>query len=340
MIWLLLTIFLALAVRVGMPFLIDFLEKKSVLDMPNERSSHTIPTPRGGGWLAVGLPVACLSIAVIFLPVANPIMISLTSLATALVLLIGVSALDDKRSLGPLVRLFVQFTAAAIVVFTLPESVRVFPILGIWAEKTVLLLGFVWMINLTNFIDGINGITIVNGLAIATGFLISALFLINDGGSIVFALSAALIIGGLIGFIPWNVPQARIFMGDVGSIPLGLWQAYGLSFVAAFFGLIPALLMCLYPLLDATITLLKRAFRRKRIWEAHREHYYQQAAQNGRTHARTSTLILGFNALSLGLAIISMLYPRLEYFCLALGLGIFAILITRFQKSLTKDYMP
>ncbi len=337
MIWLFITATILIGVRLLMPVLIAFLQRKAVLDMPNARSSHSIPTPRGAGWLAMGLPIAVLLAYTPVLPLAPALQLSLGALGLALLFLLVVSGLDDRLSLTPLLRLLAHTAAAALVVFTLPDSVRVFPDLPFIAEKIILLLGTIWMINLTNFIDGINGITAANGLAIAGGVAMAACLLPAHPSLIVLLLSASLIAGGLGGFLYWNVPDARIFLGDSGSIPLGLWQAYVLIFVSAIFGLVPALLMCLYPLLDATFTLFKRALKREKIWQAHRSHFYQQAVQNGRTHARTSKLIFGFNVMCLFLACVSILYPSLEYGCLAIALISFVLFVRNFTKPPYED---
>lgn len=308
------------------PALIKLLIQKDILDNPNERSSHTIPTPRGGGWLALGLPILALIAAPLILPTPPGFFITLYALAGGLVLTMCVSGLDDRFSLGTRVRLAAQLVASVAAVLFLPESVRVLPLLPDWLETICLVLGLVWMMNLTNFIDGINGITAVNGIATAAGMAVLGM------GSVFLPLSGALLIGGLAGFLVWNWGQAKIFMGDVGSVPLGLWLGFGLILVAAQFGLIPALLLAFYPVMDASYTLIRRAIRRQKIWQAHREHFYQQAVQNGRTHAMTSTLIALFNALCIGLAILAVLYPPLEYAALVAAIAALLILWRIFSR--------
>lgn len=332
MIWIVTAMVVGLGVHLLMPRLIAYLERKAVLDMPNARSSHSVPTPRGGGWLAMGLPLVALILFTAFSPLAAPLQLSLAALGAALILLMVISGLDDKISLSPRQRLIAHVTAAALIVLTLPESVRVFPALPLPAEQGVLILGTVWMINLTNFIDGINGITAANALSLALGLAMAACLMPAHPTLVVLSLSAALIAGGMGGFLYWNVPAARVFLGDAGSVPLGLWQAYALIFIAAIFGLVPALLLCLYPLLDATVTLIKRAARREKIWEAHRSHFYQQAVQNGRSHARTSALIFGFNLMCVALTAVSILHPALEYPAIGLGIILFGALARHFTR--------
>lgn len=337
MMWVVVCLIILLGVRLLMPALISFLHTKAVLDMPNARSSHSIPTPRGGGWLALGIPLIALVLFLITLPFAAAIKISLGTLAASLCVLMIVSGFDDKWSLTPCVRLLVHFVASVAIVMTLPDSVRVFPDMPLLFEQIVLVLGCVWMINLTNFVDGINGITAVNGLSLALGLAIAACLMPVYPSLNVLLLSAALIAGGLGGFLYWNAPNARIFMGDVGSVPLGLWQAYALIFFASIFGVIPALLLCLYPLTDATFTLFKRALQRQKIWEAHRSHFYQQAVQNGRTHIRTSKLIFGFNLFCLFLMTVSVLYPVLEYACVGIAAFALVILMREFARPLSVE---
>ncbi len=326
MIWGLILLTTAVLVAGFMPLLIGFLQRKAMLDIPNERSSHTIPTPRGGGFLALGLPWLGLVAALLSGIIPAELTVSLWSLAGALLVLMIISGLDDRLNLPQSVRLLVQAIAVSAVVFCLPQGVRVFPILPHFAEQILLVLGLIWMVNLTNFIDGIDGITSVNGLSTVIGFgLVAAV-------SPVFPLSMSLVGGGLLGFLLWNRPPARVFMGDVGSVALGLWLGYGLCVLSSTIGLIPALLCTLYPLADATYTLVKRALQKKKVWQAHREHFYQLAVQNGRTHGRVITIIFIFNMLCIGLAFLCILQPHFEIVFLTFGLAGFAFLARHFSR--------
>ncbi len=182
-----------------MPLLIRLLQTRNWLAVPNERSSHALPTPLGGGWLALGLPLLCLPFAALMLPDAWRL--SLYVLAVAGLALLVVSGINDKIGLKPLWRLTLHLAAAATAVWSLPETVRVFPLLPELAETVILTLGLVWFVNLTNFIDGIDGITAVNGLSSLLGF---ALLFALAGAALFLPLSAALLGGALLGFLLWN----------------------------------------------------------------------------------------------------------------------------------------
>jgi UDP-N-acetylmuramyl pentapeptide phosphotransferase/UDP-N-acetylglucosamine-1-phosphate transferase len=319
----------AFLVGILMPHLIEYLERQSLFDIPNERSSHVKPTPRGGGWLVLGLPIMLLFLTSFFLSLPPDVLNSLYALVAALFIVMIVSGADDRYTLGTRIRLLIHLMVAILVVYTLPDAVRVLPLLPDIIENIILILGLVWMMNLTNFMDGINGITAVNGINTAIGL---ALFSLIYGLPVPSILSS-LLLGGLTGFIVWNWGNAKIFMGDVGSIPLGLWLGYGLIFVADQVGIIPALLLALYPILDATITLVKRAWQRKPIWQAHKEHFYQQAVQNGRTHARTSTFIAAYNLLCLLLFLAVLYVPHTEWVLLGVALLGFYRLVTLFARK-------
>ena len=150
-------------------------------------------------------------------------------------------------------------------------------------------LGWVWFINLFNFMDGIDGISGVECLGIGLGVaVIAALDGVPSGhGSLGICLAAA-----AAGFLIWNWHPAKVFMGDVGSVPLGFLIGWLLLDMAAAGAWAPAVILPAYYLADATITLLRRLLRGAAPWQAHRDHFYQQATQAGRSHARVASLTL------------------------------------------------
>lgn len=317
------------AVMAGMPYLIRFLQNRAMLDIPNERSSHEIPTPRGAGWLALGTPILGLALIPGFVNLAPTWTYSVYALCAGLVALMLLSGLDDRRGLSPKLRLLAHLAVSALVVFTLPEDVRILTVLPETLERLLAVFGMVWMINLTNFIDGINGITAVNGLVAAFG-----LILLGFAAHIpLLALPGALLAGALAAFLYFNWTPAKVFIGDVGSVPLGLWLGYSMILCAASFGVSAAFLLYLYPILDATYTLFKRAAKGEKIWEAHKTHFYQQAVQNGRTHNRTSLIIGAYNLICVTLAFVAIVNPPLGWFCLAGGIVLFVLLARHFKKA-------
>jgi UDP-N-acetylmuramyl pentapeptide phosphotransferase/UDP-N-acetylglucosamine-1-phosphate transferase len=275
--------------------LIPVLRRAAVLDRPNERSSHQRPTPRGGG-LA---PVAAILLAWIASVAAGLVAPSLLLVIIGAMLLAAVSWLDDVGGLPPTTRLFAQ--AAAVLCGMLAE-IPAGPVFQGWlpAELDVVAAALLWLwfVNLFNFMDGIDGLAGSEAAAIAIGFFLFARWGVGQDPALT-ALSAA-IAGAAIGFLVWNWAPARIFLGDVGSVPLGYLLGFLLLDLAARGRWKLALILPLYFLADATITLLRRLARRERVWQAHRQHFYQRAVQRGLGHAAVTMRVIAANVLLIG----------------------------------------
>jgi UDP-N-acetylmuramyl pentapeptide phosphotransferase/UDP-N-acetylglucosamine-1-phosphate transferase len=266
--------------------LIPILERRGVLDLPNERSSHTLATPRGGGialtgsvllsWLALGMGGR-----------APPVVIAVV-LGT-LVLAI-VSWIDDLRGLSPALRLPAHAVAVAIGLVALPHTADPLAALGPALCFAAAGLAWVWWINLFNFMDGIDGLAAGEAAAIGLGLLLFAG--LGVGVDSRLAWLAAAILGAAIGFLVWNWPPARIFLGDVGSTTLGYLTGFLLLGVAFAGHWRAALILPLYFVADATITLGRRLLRGERFWRAHREHFYQRAIGHGQGHAAVTTRVI------------------------------------------------
>jgi UDP-N-acetylmuramyl pentapeptide phosphotransferase/UDP-N-acetylglucosamine-1-phosphate transferase len=260
--------------------LIPILRGRNLLDQPNERSSHRVPTPRGGG-IAV---IASLLVAWLALARSGSVPPDSIGVALATGLLALISWLDDLRGLSPIVRLVAQGAAVGIGLFALAEQRDLLPgWLSPVAYFAALGVIWVWWINLFNFMDGIDGIAGSEAAAIGLGLLLFAT--IGTGADPALALLAATVIGATVGFLVWNWSPARIFLGDVGSAPLGYLLGYVLLDLAVRGRWRIALILPLYFLADATITLVRRVLRGERIWEAHRQHFYQKAVGRGLGHA-------------------------------------------------------
>jgi UDP-N-acetylmuramyl pentapeptide phosphotransferase/UDP-N-acetylglucosamine-1-phosphate transferase len=276
------------------------LRHRAILDLPNDRSSHTVPTPRGGGW---GVMLALLPFWIWATwqagRLGDPVEMALFG---GTIMLMGVSWADDRRGLGPGLRFAAQFLAAGAVMALLPDSLSLSNgFLPPWLDRLVATIGWLWFVNLFNFMDGIDGIA--GGSAAAMGFGLT-LILLRYGPDPLEAFRSLMIVAVAVGFLVWNWHPARIFLGDVGSVPLGFLLGFELIRLAMDGGQIFALIVALYYLADATITLLRRARRGERVWQAHREHFYQRSTQLGRSHSRTAkTAIL----VQLALAILAWL---------------------------------
>ena len=238
-------------------------------DHPNERSLHSLPTPRVGG---IGLLVGALPVAAVF--AEHPFGV-LLGCAAALALL---CVLDDVQSLPIQVRLPAHIVAAGVAVLAIAAPAPGH--LGLGAVEALLaVLALVWMTNLFNFMDGSDGLA--GGMA-AIGFGALAVAAARAGAT-PLALTAAALASASVGFLAHNFPPARVFLGDAGSVPLGfLAAALGLH------GVLDGVWPLWFPLLvfspfiaDATVTLARRVVRGERFWRAHRDHYYQRLVVAG-----------------------------------------------------------
>lgn len=256
-----------------------------VLDHPNERSLHDRAVPRGGG-LAILLTILAGGLGVAWLhPVTG-----LAGLAFGVMLVGGVSFLDDRYSIAPLYRLLTHVVAVAV--FLYQGYVLEGPVIPgaspDWfrgAATAFSLLFCVWMINLYNFMDGMDGFA--GGMAVF-GFGAFAIMGWLTGHELFFIMNLV-VVAAAAGFLVFNFPPARIFMGDVGSSTLGFLAA-AFSLWGARDGVFPfwiALLVFSLFIVDATVTLLRRLWRREKVWQAHKTHYYQKLVQAGWGHRKT-----------------------------------------------------
>ncbi len=302
--------------------------RRYALARPNARSSHAEPTPQGAG-APVVLVTAAASVTTFVclgLPIGPLLIVVLSALALAFV-----GAIDDIKVLQPTPRLVVQIAAATAVVVALPEDLRLLGPLPVLVEQVVLTLAIVWFVNLVNFMDGIDWITVAEVVPItATLVLLGALETVPMTVPIV-----ALALGGsILGFAPFNRPVARLFLGDVGSLPIGLVLTWLLILTAGSDHLVTALLAPLYYLADATLTLGSRLTRRERVWQAHRSHYYQRATTNGFTVLEVVARIWMVNLALGALAIVAALAGRgIEVGCLAGGVILVAWLLRTFSRG-------
>jgi UDP-N-acetylmuramyl pentapeptide phosphotransferase/UDP-N-acetylglucosamine-1-phosphate transferase len=259
----------------GTRLLVTVLRRGAVLDRPNERSSHVMPTPRGGGIAVIGTSV----VAWLMLWGAGLVPLSAVVVAFGAAGLVVVSWLDDLRGLSPGLRLLAQFAAVAAGILALPQGAIFQGWLPPALDRIAATLLWVWFVNLFNFMDGIDGIDGGEAAAIGIGIVLVA------GGSHDLAAPAVAIAAAALGFLVWNWAPARIFLGDVGSVPLGYLLGFLLYQLALRGAWQAALILPLYFLADATLTLLRRLARGERVWQAHREHFYQRAVQRGLGHA-------------------------------------------------------
>jgi UDP-N-acetylmuramyl pentapeptide phosphotransferase/UDP-N-acetylglucosamine-1-phosphate transferase len=327
----LLILVVAAAVSALLCVLLRPLLVRYALARPNARSSHRVPTPQGGGIAVLAGAFLAVGLAVQILPPPAGID-SLAFVVAAGVILAVVGAWDDIRPLSAGLRLGLQALCVAVVIVYGAPDVRLFADwMPLGVERCLALLAGIWFVNLTNFMDGIDWITVAGIVPLAGAVALAGSIGVIDPAT---GLMAAALCGGLIGFAPFNKPAARLFLGDVGSLPIGLVTAYLLYRLAGTGALAAALILPLYPVMDATLTLLRRLGRREKIWEAHRSHFYQQATTNAHGVLSVVTQIALLNLALIGLAALSVLMrgPAVQWACLAAAVLLTALLLRRFSR--------
>ena len=270
------------------------------LARPNARSSHAAPTPQGGGFAVLSVAMGASLICALTFEIVWPSE-SLAVLIGMLVLT-GIGGLDDINPLPAIPRLITQILVIGLMVTAMPDTMRLLPdTVPLGAERVLAGLALLWFVNLVNFMDGIDWITAAELLPVWLVVLVLALWA-NEPALVVLS---AILIGSYLGFVPFNRPVASLFLGDVGSLPLGLVTGWLLYRIGATHGIVCALLPPLYYLADATITMVRRALRGEKIWEAHRSHFYQQATTNGLTVLAIVARIVITNLALAGLALLA-----------------------------------
>jgi UDP-N-acetylmuramyl pentapeptide phosphotransferase/UDP-N-acetylglucosamine-1-phosphate transferase len=220
--------------------------------------------------------------------------------------LMVVGFVDDMRSIDVIPRLVSQALTVGIAVALLPEDVRVWPgVIPVAVERAALFVGAMWFVNLFNFMDGIDLISVVETVAVTLGIALLAAFGVVP---VAYGYVAVALLGAMLGFAPWNMPRARLFLGDAGSLPIGFLLALLLIHVAASNALAAAIILPLYYLADATLTLLRRLARSEKVWQAHREHFYQRALRNGFSVKHIVGRIAVLDAVLIALALGSALH--------------------------------
>jgi UDP-N-acetylmuramyl pentapeptide phosphotransferase/UDP-N-acetylglucosamine-1-phosphate transferase len=300
------------------------------LARPNARSSHVVPTPQGGG---IAVMVATVITAIPALMTFAPAdLVQVWIVFAAVVFLALVGAVDDIRTIEAVPRLIMQFVAVGAVVALMPADAHIVPWLPLWLERALLVVGGVWFVNLTNFMDGIDWMTVTEVAGITIGLVILGLLGVLPLAPTIVALA---LLGGIIGFAPFNKPVARLFLGDVGSLPIGLLLFWLLMHLAGRGQVVAALLLPLYYLADATLTLLLRITRGESILQAHRGHFYQRATNLGWTVPDIIARVALTNALLVLLALAStwVSLPSAQAAALAAGVAVVALLLRRLTLS-------
>ncbi|WP_315831396.1 glycosyltransferase family 4 protein [Bradyrhizobium prioriisuperbiae] len=302
------------------------------LARPNTRSSHSEPTPQGGGIAVIAATVLTVAFAGLWTHATGTYALAIVLAAAIFLALVG--AMDDLRPLPVLPRLAMQVAAVTAALIVLPAQLHIAPFLPLWLERSLLLLAMLWFINLVNFMDGLDWMTVAEMLPMTVAL---SAFALAGWTTDVVPLALALA-GALLGFAPFNRPVARLFLGDVGSLPIGLLIAWCLVQLAGQGHLVAALLLPLYYLADATITLALRLSRGEKVWEAHRTHFYQRATDNGFKVIQVVRDVFVLNILLGALAAASLILTSFEIDLLLCVTGAIAVAIVLRRFSRIKGY--
>ncbi len=288
-----------------------FAIKKSLLDIPTERSSHTNPTPKGGG---IGIVIAWF-LGIFYFYLSGKIGLHYFLAFSAGIILVIVGIIDDIKSLNAFLRLGLQILTGCIAVYFLGGLKKVdlgFVIIeNSWILSFFSVFALVWLINVFNFLDGIDG------------YVAAEVLFITLAAFIIFSDSMALVLfAATAGFLIWNWQPAKIFMGDVGSTLLG----FNIAVLAIYHQnnnissvLIWVIISCAF-WFDATITLYRRIKNREKLLQAHKKFANQRIVLSGYSHQKTVVYLLIINVVLLILACLSVLFR--EYIILFTSLGV------------------
>ena len=313
------SIFIFLFTLIGTKYLKNILENKKIFDIPNKRSSHLKPVPTGGGWI-INL---CIIVIIFFLDPYDKIPAIITISGLALI-----SWKDDLKNINIGVRLLFQIFFISIYFLYLF-------ILGFYEQSQLIHIFFIiliciWFINIFNFMDGIDGISLIMTITICFGIIFA--YLVNN--SEYFPSFEILIISTCCAFLYWNWNPAKIFLGDVGSIVLGficILSLYWLFLDGNTWHWVLSLPM--YYILDTSLTLIKRLIEEKKIWKAHREHYYQKAVRSGMSHSKVVKLIIALQILIIATCYL-VTNPYLVVFLAFLeSVGLIIYFSSKYKKS-------
>ena len=296
---------------------------------PNARSSHTTPTPQGGGIVVIGTTIAVTGGMLLISAASAESTLRLAVVFLSVILMAGVGVVADKRPIGAAPRLVLQTFAVIAVLSTLPSELRLLPVVPWWIERIVLLTGTLWFINLVNFMDGLDLMTVAEVVPITATLGITGLLGILPWPEAVISFALC---GAMIGFAVFNRPIAKLFLGDVGSLPIGLLLGWLLLLLAGNGGHAAAILLPLYYLADSTITLLRRAANREAIWQAHRSHFYQRATDRGFRVIGVVARVFAVNVALALMALATIVWPE-DIVALSAGAAIVAWLLITLARG-------
>ena len=302
---------------------------KAILDLPNLRSSHLIPTPRGGG-LAIAIT---LYSGFVLLFVNGHINHALFMALLCGIPISIIGFIDDLKGLRPIVRSLVQFGCAILALYFLGGlnylDLGFVVIRWTWLLTILAVFGIIWSINLFNFLDGTDGYIGTEIVFVGSSFCL----LTMDLSPLIMAIS-------VLGFLIWNWPKAKIFMGDVGSTLLGFIVAIMVIYYQneRQVSIIVSLILTSVFWFDATVTLFRRLINKEKLNEAHRKHAYQRIVQAGYSHQKTVLWALAINFAGFGLAWLAMKFEGWNWLFLLIDLTMLLFVLRFIDKKKAFEY--
>lgn len=290
----------------------QFALRHKILDIPNERSSHSVPTPRGGGLAIVIAWYAGISVLFFLGYIEKQLFLAFLSG----ILLAGISIIDDLYNIKPLIRFSVQIITAFLAFLSLGGMNQIelsgFVINSKLFIYPVTIIGIVWFINLFNFLDGIDGYASMEAI------MVSLVMYLLTGN-----IACLILIFSVMGFLIWNWPKAKIFMGDIGSTQLGfILIVLGIYFHNQnHLSIINWLMLSSLFWFDATLTLFRRWRNKETLTKAHKKHAYQRIVQSGFSHSKTLLFLIIIN-----LVIILLVYLTIYFDFLLIPLFVLNIM--------------
>jgi UDP-N-acetylmuramyl pentapeptide phosphotransferase/UDP-N-acetylglucosamine-1-phosphate transferase len=253
--------------------------RRHALAQPNARSSHREPTPQGGGIAVIAATIlATVGYTGVLGEVSSAATVEVFTVLAATAFIAAVGGIDDLRPMPVAPRLILQMLAITVAIAAMPTDLRIVPLVPWWAERLCLLVALVWFVNLVNFMDGIDWMTVAEVVPLTASVVLLGQPATVPPPSTILALA---LLGAMLGFAPFNKPVAKLFLGDVGSLPIGLLLGWLLLQLARDGRPAAALLLPLYYLADASVTLIRRVAAGEPFWQAHRSHFYQRACDLG-----------------------------------------------------------
>jgi UDP-N-acetylmuramyl pentapeptide phosphotransferase/UDP-N-acetylglucosamine-1-phosphate transferase len=253
--------------------------RRHALAQPNARSSHREPTPQGGGIAVIAATIlVTVGCAGVLGEASSATTVEVFAVLAATAFIAVVGGIDDLRPMPVAPRLMLQMLAVAVAIAAMPTDLRIVPLMPWWAERLCLLVALAWFVNLVNFMDGIDWMTVAEVVPLTAAVVLLGQPAAVPPPSPILALA---LLGATLGFAPFNKPVAKLFLGDVGSLPIGLLLGWLLLQLARDGEAAAALLLPLYYLADASVTLVRRVAAGEPFWQAHRSHFYQRACDLG-----------------------------------------------------------